>query len=198
MKKRLGFDLIILGDSASGKDTQAELLMKKYDLSPVASGAYFRRLMKERRYEKILEKTYSKGLPAPTILMLGLLKESFEAIKSGQDFVFIGAARLKEEAEFLVKYLKRQKRDFFAIYIKLPKSVVIKRSLKRSRKEDHNPKFIANRFDYYKKEVSQTKQFYQKLGHLKFINGNQPVGRIAKDIQTAIHDYQQSQRNRKA
>ncbi len=198
MKKRLGFDLIILGDSASGKDTQAALLIKKYDLSPVASGAYFRRLMKERRYEKILEKTYSKGLPAPTILMLGLLKESFEAIKSGQDFVFIGAARLKQEAEFLVKYLKKQKRDFLAIYIKLPKQEVIKRSLKRSRKEDHNPKFIANRFDYYKKEVSQTKKFYQKLGRLKFVNGNQPITKVSRDIEKIIHDYQRSQGNRKA
>jgi adenylate kinase family enzyme len=189
MKKKLGFDLVILGDSASGKDTQAEILQKKYDLYPVASGAYFRKLLKNPKYKAILEKTYSKGLPAPTQLVLDLLKESFRKIKPNQNFIFIGAARLKPEAVVLKKYLDGKNRNFLVIYIKLAKAEVIKRSVKRGRIEDQDSKFIANRFLYYKKQVSQTVAYYRLAKKLKFINGNQTVGAVAKDIEQALNDY---------
>src|SRR5258708_39135670 len=113
--KKLGFDLILLGDPASGKDTQAAILEKKYSLYPVASGVFFRKLLKSLKYKAILEKTYSKGLPAPTSLMLKLLKESFGSVKVGQNFIFIGAARLKPEAEVLKKYLDTRSRDFLVL-----------------------------------------------------------------------------------
>ena len=40
MKKRLGFDLILLGAPAAGKDTQAILLERKFAFKPVESGKY--------------------------------------------------------------------------------------------------------------------------------------------------------------
>ncbi len=190
MKKTLGFDLVILGDSASGKDTQAEILQKKYDLYPVASGIYFRKLLKNPKYKAILEKTYSKGLPSPTQLVIDLLKESFRKVKRNQNFLFIGAARLKPEAVVLKKYLDNNKRNFLVIYIKLPKAEVIKRSMKRGRIEDKDPKFISNRFLYYKKQVSQTVAYYKSAKKLKFIDGNQRVKAVAKDIEQALNDYQ--------
>jgi adenylate kinase family enzyme len=186
---KLGLDLIILGDSASGKDTQAAILQKKYDLYPVASGVYFRKLLKSPKYRSVLMKTYSKGLPAPTKLMLSLLNESFRKIKPNQNFIFIGAARLKPEAQVLKKYLDKNERDFLVLYIKLPKSEVIKRSLGRGRKEDMDPKFISNRFDYYKKEVSKTVAYYRKSKKLKYVNGKQSISKVAKDIQSIINDY---------
>jgi adenylate kinase family enzyme len=33
-KERLGFNIVLLGQIASGKDTQAKILMKKYAMVP--------------------------------------------------------------------------------------------------------------------------------------------------------------------
>ena len=41
--KKLGFDLILLGDPTAGKDTQAAILMKKYELKSVESGKEWRK-----------------------------------------------------------------------------------------------------------------------------------------------------------
>src|SRR5258708_23763593 len=69
--KKLGFDLILLGDPASGKDTQAAILEKKYSLYPVASGVFFRKLLKSlKRSEE-----HTSELQSPDHLVCRLLLE---------------------------------------------------------------------------------------------------------------------------
>jgi adenylate kinase family enzyme len=47
-KKQLGFHLVLLGQIASGKDTQALIILDKYNLKPVESGKHWRKLEKEK------------------------------------------------------------------------------------------------------------------------------------------------------
>jgi adenylate kinase family enzyme len=197
MKKRqLGFDLVLLGDSTSGKDTQAAILESKYDVLPVASGVYLRSLMRRQKYAKLLKKVYLYGHPAPTEILLGFLKQSFKKIRKGQNFVFVGAARLKPEAEFLKKYLDGHRRDFLVIYLKISKKEVIRRSLMRGRPGDNDPVFIRNRFEYYRSKVSKTVEFYKKHKKLKYVNGERSIHEVAEAIDKIIHDHQRSQANR--
>src|SRR4026207_1987374 len=138
--KKLGFDLIILGDSTSGKDTQALLLAKKYKVKLARSGEYLR---------KYKAKQYVSGGLAATNLIIPFLNYSLENIKRDQNIIFVGAARLKKEAEYLVKQLKKRNRDFFVIYIQLPKTEIIKRSLLRAaRAEDKDLRLINSRIKY--------------------------------------------------
>jgi adenylate kinase family enzyme len=184
--KKLGFDLIILGDSTSGKDTQALILAKKYKVSLAGSGEYLR---------KFRPKQYIQGEAASTKIILTFLKNSVKKIKPDQNLVFVGAARLKPEAEYLVKILKEQKRDFFAIYLRLPKEEIIKRSFLRSeRPEDSDLALINKRLKYYKELVSKTVTYYKGLKKLHFINSNQSISKVARDIQKTINDYQRSKR----
>jgi adenylate kinase family enzyme len=197
MKKRqLGFDLVLLGDSTSGKDTQAAILESKYNVLPVASGAYLRSLMRRKKFAKLLKKVYLHGRPAPTEIMLGFLRQSFRKIKRGQNFIFVGAARLKPEAEFLKKYLDKHHRDFLVIYIRISKREVLRRSLVRGRPGDNDPTFIKNRFAYYRSQVSRTIAFYKKHKKLKYVNGEHSIHQVAETIDQIIHDHQRSQANR--
>ena len=69
-KIQLPFHIVLLGQVASGKDTQADLLYGQYALSKVESGKYWRALEKSDTPEgEMLRKTTSKGLPAPVSLM---------------------------------------------------------------------------------------------------------------------------------
>ena len=69
-KKRLGFNIQIMGIIASGKDTQANLLMQKYNLQPISTGLYTRNLLKEKsKNGELARKVAGKGKALPTILM---------------------------------------------------------------------------------------------------------------------------------
>lgn len=179
--KRLGFDLVILGDSTAGKDTQALLLAKKYNVKLARSGDYLRKL---KSYK------YRQGVPAPSNVIIPFLNHHLTNLSPKKNIIFVGAARLKNEAEYLVKQLKKKNRDFFVIYIKIPKSEIIKRSNARAeRLEDTDLKLITSRIAYYKTKVSQTVKFYQSLKKLKIINGNQSIKKVSQDIQKALNDH---------
>jgi adenylate kinase len=191
--RRLGFDLIILGSPVSGKDTQANLLMNHYELKPIRSGVFLRNLFKNPKYKKILDKTYGKGLPAPSSIIDKFIKDSVDAAPKSKNLLFVGTPRLKNEAVLLKKQLDKKKRDFFAIYIKLSDKEITKRSFHRGREShDKDIEYIKNRIAYHKKEVKKTVDYFKKMKKLKYIDGGQPVLKVTRDIQLAINDYQRS------
>jgi adenylate kinase family enzyme len=190
--KRLGFDLILLGDPTSGKDTQAGLLMKKYSLKPVESGKHWRKLATQNTFEgKWLRRTMSLGYPTPVVLMKRFLKSELVKASKNKDLIFIGNPRLKPEAQLLKKLLANKKRDFFVLYIKIPVSEILKRTSTRARLKSEDLG-VRNRIKYTKNQVSKTVEYFQSLNKLKFINGNQSIKKVAIDIQNIIDDHSRS------
>ena len=162
--KRLGFDLIILGSPVSGKDTQADLLMSHYELKPVRSGVYLRKLRHNPRYKQAFSQTYDNGLPIPSKIINEFITKSVRNAPKSRNLVFVGTPRLKNEAVLLKKLLDKKKRDFFALYIRLPDQEVKRRSLHRDReKHDLDIKFIKSRIRYHRKEVMETVKYFQKF-----------------------------------
>ena len=195
--KRLGFNIILLGMIASGKETQANILKKKYALKFVESGVYWRKLLKEKSADgDWVRRTTGKGNPAPVVLMKKFLIREIAKKPKNKDLLFLGNPRLKPEAQLLKKILNAKKQDFFALYITLPDKEVYKRSLKRrigNMKEIYkvldDKKIIARRIKYHKEQVSKTVKYYQKFGILKKINGNQPIQKVTRDILKALSEF---------
>lgn len=195
MKKGLGFDLILLGDVASGKDTQADLLVKKYDLSPVATGRQWRLMVKKNDFRgRWLQRTFGKGHPAPVAIVKWFIEKKIKSIPKNKNLIFIGGPKLKPEAQFLKKQLEIRNRNFLVFWLTLPVKEMIKRARKRMRNVDDS-KYIKLRIGWYKNQQGKTKMYFQKLKKLKIINANQSINKVAADIQKAINDYQRSQRN---
>jgi adenylate kinase len=192
MKKRLGFDLIILGDPASGKDTQARLLERKFVLKSVESGQYLRGLQKNKtalgaEIRKILE----KGSPAPVKVIKEFLTANVRLAPANKDLMFVGNPRLKPEAEFLVKLLTQSKRDFFVLYITLDVSEIWKRSQARKR-DDSDLHRVRERIAWHKRQVSKTIKFFESEHKLTRINGNRTIKLVNSDIIKAINAYKKS------
>ena len=195
--KRLGFNIVLLGTITSGKDTQAKILAKKYDLKLIESGIYWRRLMKEKSKDgEWLRRTTGKGKPAPVILMKKFLIREISKKPKDKDLLFLGNPRLKPEAQLLKKLFKIKKEDFFALYISLPDREIYKRSLQRvntnieqAYKAFDNKKNIATRIAWHKDQVGKTVKYFESLGKLKKINGNQPIPKVTKNILKEIEKY---------
>jgi adenylate kinase len=190
--KQLGFDLILLGAPASGKDTQALILRKEYKLKPVESGKYWRKLAKQNSpVGRILRRTSERGNPTPVRLMKKFLIDNVSKVSSKIDLVFIGNPRLKPEAQLLVKLLKKKKRDFLAVYIDLPEKLIWKRSLTRKEiRKDTD--YISNRVRYHKSQVKKTVEYFKQLKCIKIIDGSKSISAVASDIRKILNDYQKS------
>lgn len=199
MKKRLGFDLILLGDPASGKDTQALGLMRKYALKPVESGKHWRALAKKKNADgELLRKTMSRGFPTPVKLMKEFIVDNLKNTPKNKNLLFIGNPRLKPEAQLLNKLLKEKKREYFGIYIHLPKSEIMKRAGLRSKAEgrsDDSEEFVRNRIRYYETQVSKTIKYFKSIDKIIYINGKQSIKQVAADIQKALNGYQRPEGN---
>src|SRR5688572_18606656 len=107
--KRLGFNIVMLGMIASGKETQANILKKKYPLKFVETGVYSRKLLKEKSKDgEQARKTVAKGLPLPTKLLQKFLVKEFDNKPKNKDLLILGG-RLKPEAQLIMRLMKERK-----------------------------------------------------------------------------------------
>ncbi len=195
--KKLGFNIVLLGMIASGKETQANILKKKYALKFVETGVYSRNLLKEKsKNGKWARHTSGKGHPLPTILMQRFLVKEINDKPKNKNLLFLGGPRLKPEALLVKKILNKANQDFLALYITLPDKEVYKRSIARSKgnmkaiyKVFDNKKLIAVRIAWHKDQVGKTVKYFKSLNKLKTINGNQPISKVTKDILKEIEKY---------
>ncbi len=195
MKKRLGFDLILLGDVAAGKDTQADFLIKKYALSPVATGKQWRLMVKKNDFRgRWLRRTFGKGHPTPVPIVKWFIGRKIKSVPKNRNLIFIGGPKLKPEAQFLKKQLEIRNRDFLVLWLTLPVREIVSRSKKRMRNVDDS-KYVKRRIGWYKNQQGKTMKYFQTLKKLKFINGDQSISNVSKDIQRALNDYQRSGKN---
>jgi adenylate kinase family enzyme len=194
--KKLGFNIVLLGMITSGKETQANILKKKYALKFVETGVYSRKLLKEKSKDgDWARRTTGKGAPLPTVLMQRFLVKEINNKPKNKNLLFLGG-RLKPEAQLMKKLMTERKQDFLAFYITLPDKEVYRRSLKRKEgnmKEIYkildDKKIIATRIKWHKDQVGKTVKYYQTLGKMNIINGNQPVAKVTKDILQKIEEY---------
>lgn len=193
--KRLGFDLILLGDPTAGKDTQAAILMKKFTLKPVESGKHWRMMAKKNNAEgRWLRRTMSLGFPTPVVLMKKFIIDNIRQAPKNKDLVFIGNPKLKPEAQLLSKLLNQKKRDFFVLYLRIPVSEILKRTKLRQRLKSEDAG-VRNRINYTKRQMSKTVKYFQGLKKLKFIDSTPPIPKVAMNIEKTINDYKRSKRN---
>lgn len=195
--KKLGFNIVLLGMIASGKDTQAKILEKKYELKLIESGIYWRKLMKDKGPDgEKVRKTTGQGRPAPVYLMKKFLIREIAKKPKNKDLLFLGNPRLKPEAQLLKKILSEKKQDFISFYIDLPEKEVYKRSQARKKTNINNAykvldteKIIKERIKYHKEQVSKTVKYLKDLKKMTTIKGKQSIPKVTKDIVKVIENY---------
>lgn len=189
--KKLGFNIVLLGMVASGKDTQANILKKKYPLKLVETGEHTRRLLKEKSEDgDLARRTAGKGKPLHTALLQKFLLKEINNKPTNKDLLFLGG-RLKPEAQLLKKMIDSRGEKLLTFYISLPDKEVLKRSTSRNR-DKQDEIYIKKRINWHKDQVGKTVKYYQKLGLMRVINGNQPIPKVTKDILKEITKFKTS------
>ena len=207
-------NLILLGAPGAGKGTQAELLVEKLGIPAISTGNMLREAMANGTPVGKQAKHYmDNGLLVPDEVILGIVAERVAQPDCANGFILDGVPRTLAQAEALEA---KDVRIDHVVSIEIDDSVIEGRMTGRRvcskcgasyhivanppksegvcdscgsdlviRKDD-NPETVRRRLDVYHAETEVLKEFYQKLGKLRIVEGNQPIEAANCDILKAI------------
>ena len=207
-------NLILLGAPGAGKGTQAELLVKQLGIPAISTGNMLREAMANgTELGKLAKKYMDEGALVPDELILGIVADRVSQPDCEKGFILDGVPRTLAQAEALEA--KGVKIDH-VISIEVDDAAIEGRMTGRRvcakcgasyhivanppktegvcdscggeliiRKDD-KPETVRHRLEVYHASTEVLKDFYGKLGRLRIVNGNQPIGDANKDILKAI------------
>ena len=207
-------NLILLGAPGAGKGTQAELLVEKLGIPAISTGNMLREAMANGTPVGKQAKHYmDNGLLVPDEVILGIVAERVAQPDCAKGFILDGVPRTLAQAEALEA---KNIRIDHVVSIEIDDSVIEGRMTGRRvcgkcgasyhivanppktegvcdscgaelviRKDDA-PETVRRRLDVYHAETEVLKDFYQKLGKLRIVDGNQPIEAANCDILKAI------------
>lgn len=186
-------NIVIFGAPGSGKGTQSENLIKKYNLAHISTGDVLRNEMKNGTdLGKLADGYISKGQLVPDDVVIGMLANVLdEKIKAGaKGVIFDGFPRTIPQGEALDAMLKERGEEVSAVVsLNVEEEELINRLIKRgqdSGRSDDNYETIKARLDVYNNQTSPLKAHYEKSGKLHAIHGMGTVEEIFEKIAKAI------------
>jgi len=186
------FNLILLGDPASGKGTQAARLAKKYHFFDLDMGREVRKPAVRAQFD--YAKTTAVGHLTPTVIVRGIFQDVIRAVPKKKGILFNGTPKMINEAKLVTRLLKESKRSNpLVIYLSIPASEMLKRAgLRRERvngklvkRDDDTARALRNRQKYYKEQISRVVAFFGERYTVKKISGMGTEAAVAKKIEAA-------------
>lgn len=186
-KNKTPFNLILLGDPASGKGTQAARLVKKYHLYNLDMGREVRTPAAIAQYD--YAKTTALGHLTPTAVVRGIFKRVIAHTPTERGILFNGTPKMINEAKLVARELTRTKRsDPLVIYLQIPVREMFKRADRRNR-DDDTAHALRNRQKYYKAQVARVVAFFGERYTVKKISGMGTEAGVTKKIAAEIKKY---------
>jgi adenylate kinase len=185
-------NIVIFGAPGSGKGTQSENLIKKYNLAHISTGDVLRAEMKSgTELGKLAEGYISKGLLVPDDVVIGMLAHVLDGKNDVAGVVFDGFPRTLPQSDALEKLLKDRGQEVSIVVnldVEEPELInrLIRRGLQAGRSDD-NLETIKLRLDVYKNQTSPLKEYYKKTGKLISIKGIGTVDEIFGLISEAVN-----------
>lgn len=171
-------NLILFGPPGCGKGTQAQNLIKTYNLLHLSTGDLLRSEIKESTPLGLEAKKYiDKGELVPDEVVIGMISGKIDEYAGKvKGFIFDGFPRTKAQAEALDKLLKFKNTAIsMVLSLEVPEEEVVARILNRGktsgRSDDNDPDIIRNRFNVYLKETTAVADHYAQSGKFTAVDG---------------------------
>ena len=202
--------LILLGAPGAGKGTQAEVISKQLKIPTISTGNMLREAMKNgTELGRKVKDFMDNGQLVPDDVVIGIVAERVSREDCANGFILDGMPRTIPQAAALEE---KGIRFDAVVSIEISDDVIEGRMTGRRvcgscgasyhivanppktegvcdtcgkelviRKDD-NPETVRNRLKVFHTETEPLKDFYEKLGNLKLVEGNQPIEQITRDI----------------
>ena len=161
-------NLILFGPPGSGKGTQANKLVEKYNLLHISTGDLFRFNIKNETPLGLEAKSYmDKGELVPDSVTINMLKAKVNENPDVAGYIFDGFPRTIPQAESLDQFLKEKNQQVSGLLaLEVPDEELIERLLARGkdsgRTDDQDVNIIRNRIEEYNNKTAPVFDFYKK------------------------------------
>lgn len=186
-------NVIICGAPGSGKGTQSDLIIQKYNLMHLSSGDLLRQEIAEgTELGKEAEKVISEGQLVRDELIIKLIEKRIDSLNSEKykGIILDGFPRTLEQAEALEQiFVKRGTSTDVMICLQVDEDELISRLLNRGKtsgRSDDNLEVIKNRLAVYEKQTKPIVEFYKNIGKHTEIYGIGTVDEIFERISKVI------------
>ena len=206
--------LILLGAPGAGKGTQAELLAQKLEIPTISTGNILREAIKNGTETGLKAKSFmDNGMLVPDDVIIGIVRERLTREDCEKGYILDGVPRTVPQAQALLDQGvvidrvvsieiddnvieprmtgRRVCGDCGASYhieTKPPKNEGICNACNGTLviRKDDKPETVRHRLTVYHNETEALKGFYEKLGKLRLVEGDQPIEDVNRDIMAAL------------
>lgn len=190
------FNLILFGPPGSGKGTQSERLLLKYELKHLSTGDLLRSEISNQTSLGLEAKKFmDKGQLVPDEVVIGMISSALENNPKAKGFLFDGFPRTSEQAEALDKLLELKKTSIaIMLALVVSEEELVKRLLKRGetsgRSDDTNDTVIRRRIIEYNTKTAPVAGYYNRTNKVVLVKGEGTINEIfealCKEIDSRI------------
>ena len=186
-------NIVLFGPPGSGKGTQAQNLIQKFNLKQISTGDLFRHNIKNETELGKLAKSYmDKGELVPDQVTIDMLTDELKKTTDAKGFIFDGFPRTAFQTEALEGIVKDVLNDQIDICLSLvvEDEILVKRLLERGktsgRSDDADENIIRNRIKEYYTKTAEVAELYKKQGKYVEVNGVGEIAEIAEKLYTEV------------
>ena len=187
-------NLILFGPPGAGKGTQAEILIKKYDIVQISTGDMLREEVKlGTELGKAAKSIMDKGDLVSDEIIISMIEKRIIKPDCKNGFILDGFPRTLKQAIHLDNILNKLDINIDkVIEISVDEDILLKRITKRAleskfSRDDDNSEILKNRIVVYKKDTLPVLEYYKNSDKLHSVDGMQNVEGVSKDIQKKLN-----------
>ena len=186
------FNIILFGPPGSGKGTQSQNLVDKYNLKHLSTGDLLRSEIAAKTPLGLEAKGFmDNGILVPDEVVIGMISSALEANPTVRGFLFDGFPRTYAQAEALDKLLALHKTNIaLVLALEVSEEELVKRLLNRGltsgRPDDVNELVIRERIVEYQRKTTVVADYYRESDKVVSINGEGSVEAIFEALCNAI------------
>ena len=186
-------NIVLFGPPGSGKGTQAQNLIQKFNLKQISTGDLFRHNIKNETELGKLAKSYmDKGELVPDQVTIDMLIDELKKPTDAKGFIFDGFPRTAFQTEALEGIVKDVLNDQIDICLSLvvEDEILVKTLLQRGktsgRSDDADENIIRNRIKEYYTKTAEVAELYKKQGKYVEVNGVGEIAEIAEKLYAEV------------
>ncbi|TDX86244.1 adenylate kinase [Epilithonimonas xixisoli] len=190
-------NIVLFGPPGSGKGTQAQHLIEKFNLKQISTGDLFRFNMKNDTELGKLAKSYiDKGQLVPDQVTIDMLIDELRKPTESNGFIFDGFPRTATQTEALETIVKEELNSEISVCLSLivDDAVLVERLLKRGetsgRTDDSNEEIIRNRIVEYYTKTAEVAELYKKQGKYAEVDGIGDISEISEKLFAEVEKIQ--------